>query len=121
MNAPTDNAPAAAQDASIDDMQVWWQVQRFLHYEADLLDHREFDAWLELLDEDEALELLRHGEVGRVGVTIGALPAIFPVNYRLLDGAIVFRTAPGTKLAAATVGAGEWPAIAPVSPRAKST
>ena len=43
MNATIENAPAVAQDASVDDMQVWWQVQRFLHYEADLLDHRDFE------------------------------------------------------------------------------
>ena len=57
------------------------------------------DEGLELLPEQDALELLAGGEVGRVGVTIGALPAIFPVNYRLIDGTIVFRTAPGSKLA----------------------
>ena len=63
------------------------------------------DEGLELLDDDEARELLRIGEVGRVGVTIGALPAIFPVNYRFMDGAIVFRTSPGSKMSAAAVGA----------------
>ena len=63
------------------------------------------DEGLELLDDDEARELLRIGEVGRVGVTIGALPAIFPVNYRVIDGAIVFRTSPGSKMSAAAVGA----------------
>jgi nitroimidazol reductase NimA-like FMN-containing flavoprotein (pyridoxamine 5'-phosphate oxidase superfamily) len=63
------------------------------------------DHGLELLTEEECLELLGTGEVGRVGVTIGALPAIFPVNYRMLDGDVVFRTAPGSKLAAATTGA----------------
>jgi 3-phenylpropionate/cinnamic acid dioxygenase small subunit len=31
--------------------QQWWTVAQFLHYEADLLDHREFDEWLGLLDE----------------------------------------------------------------------
>lgn len=51
MNATTESAPIA-QDSSVDDMQIWWQAQRFLHYEADLLDHREFDNWLALLDED---------------------------------------------------------------------
>jgi len=59
------------------------------------------DEGLELLTEEEALELLPTVEVGRVGVTIGALPAIFPVNFRVIDGAIVFRTAPGSKLTAA--------------------
>lgn len=32
--------------------QRWWEVQQFLHYEADLLDHRQFDEWLTLLDEE---------------------------------------------------------------------
>jgi uncharacterized protein len=59
------------------------------------------DEGLELLDEPEAIRLLAQGEVGRIGVTIGALPAIFPVNYRLIDGCVVFRSAPGSKLSAA--------------------
>jgi uncharacterized protein len=63
------------------------------------------DQGLELLTEEQARQLLATGEVGRVGITIGALPAIFPVNYRLIDGAIVFRTAPGSKMSAATEGA----------------
>jgi nitroimidazol reductase NimA-like FMN-containing flavoprotein (pyridoxamine 5'-phosphate oxidase superfamily) len=33
------------------------------------------------------------------------MPAIFPVNYRMIDGAIVFRTGSGSKLTAATEGA----------------
>jgi nitroimidazol reductase NimA-like FMN-containing flavoprotein (pyridoxamine 5'-phosphate oxidase superfamily) len=63
------------------------------------------DEGLELLTEDQARELLAQGEIGRVGITIGALPAIFPVNYRVIDGAIVFRTAPGSKMSAAAEGA----------------
>jgi uncharacterized protein len=63
------------------------------------------DEGLELLTEDQARGLLATGEVGRVGITIGALPAIFPVNYRLIDGSIVFRTAPGSKMSAAAEGA----------------
>jgi len=63
------------------------------------------DHGLELLSEDEAVRLLAGGEVGRIGITIGALPAIFPVNYRLIDGVIVFRTAPGSKMSAAAGGA----------------
>jgi nitroimidazol reductase NimA-like FMN-containing flavoprotein (pyridoxamine 5'-phosphate oxidase superfamily) len=59
------------------------------------------DHGLEILTEAEAWSLLCTGVVGRVGVTIGALPAIFPVNFAVIDGAIVFRTAPGTKLSAA--------------------
>jgi nitroimidazol reductase NimA-like FMN-containing flavoprotein (pyridoxamine 5'-phosphate oxidase superfamily) len=63
------------------------------------------DGGLELLGDDDARRLLASGEVGRVGITIGALPAIFPVNYRMVDGAIVFRTAPGSKMSAAAAGA----------------
>jgi uncharacterized protein len=63
------------------------------------------DEGLELLSEDQARDLLATAEVGRIGVTIGALPAIFPVNYRLIDGSIVFRTAAGSKMSAAAEGA----------------
>lgn len=68
-------------------------------------DHGLVDEGLELLTNDACWELLTRAEVGRVGVTVGALPAIFPVNYTVIDRSIVFRTAPGTKLAAATAGA----------------
>jgi uncharacterized protein len=37
-------------------------------------------------------------------VTIGGLPAIFPVNYAVVDGDVVFRTGPGAKLRAASRG-----------------
>jgi hypothetical protein len=60
---------------------------------------------LVLLDRDECLDRLRRTTFGRVGVTIGALPAVLPVNYRLVDEMIVFRTGHGTKLEAATNGA----------------
>jgi nitroimidazol reductase NimA-like FMN-containing flavoprotein (pyridoxamine 5'-phosphate oxidase superfamily) len=63
------------------------------------------DDGLELLTDEECRRLLAMCEVGRVGITIGALPAIFPVNYRVIDGAIVFRTSPGSKLSAAAAGA----------------
>ena len=48
--------------------------------------------------------MLGHEALGRVSVSIGALPLILPVNYSLFDGAIVLRTAPGTKLSAALTG-----------------
>lgn len=56
------------------------------------------DEGLEILDEEECRRLLASGYLGRLGVTIHALPAIFPVNYRLIGEAIYFRTGPGTKL-----------------------
>ncbi len=54
---------------------------------------------LEVLDHDECLRLLAADEVGRLALVDGGAPAVFPVNYRLDGEAIVFRTAPGTKLA----------------------
>jgi hypothetical protein len=54
------------------------------------------------LDELECRELLGRESVGRVGVTIDALPAVLPVNYTLHEGAVMFRTVAGTKLDAAT-------------------
>ncbi|HLM95905.1 MAG TPA: pyridoxamine 5'-phosphate oxidase family protein [Acidimicrobiales bacterium] len=56
----------------------------------------------EALGEGECLELLSHGTIGRVAVTIGAIPAVFPVNYQFVEGAVHFRTGEGAKLAAAT-------------------
>ncbi|HEU0086335.1 MAG TPA: pyridoxamine 5'-phosphate oxidase family protein [Pseudonocardiaceae bacterium] len=54
------------------------------------------------LDRAECLRLLGTAAVGRIVFTEGALPAIRPVNF-LLDGDdVVFRTATGSALAAAT-------------------
>ena len=53
---------------------------------------------LDHLDRDECLRLLGQDEIGRLAVNDGHVPRIFPVNYRLDGEAIVFRTAPGTKL-----------------------
>ena len=57
---------------------------------------------LQVLSREECLALLEHSRLGRVGITIGALPTILPVNYRLIDERIIFRTGSGTKLEAAT-------------------
>jgi nitroimidazol reductase NimA-like FMN-containing flavoprotein (pyridoxamine 5'-phosphate oxidase superfamily) len=59
----------------------------------------------EVLDDEQCLWLLDSNFIGRVGVTVGALPAIFTVNYAMNDGAIYFLTSRGTKLAAALRGA----------------
>jgi nitroimidazol reductase NimA-like FMN-containing flavoprotein (pyridoxamine 5'-phosphate oxidase superfamily) len=60
------------------------------------------DDGLELLDEDECLTLIAGTDVGRVAVSVGALPAVFPVNFGLAGRDVYFRTNPGTKLSAAT-------------------
>jgi len=57
------------------------------------------------LSHDECVGLLASRCWARVSVSIGALPAILPVNYVLWNGKILFRTAPGTKLTAALMGA----------------
>ena len=59
-----------------------------------------------VLSTDECLDLLRDEQVGRLAVAITNYPDIFPVNYVVDRGEIVFRTAEGTKLAAAVLGSG---------------
>lgn len=56
---------------------------------------------LEVLDAVECRRLLATGTLGRVLLSVNALPAAFPVNYRLRGDTIVFRTGPGTKLSRA--------------------
>lgn len=55
-----------------------------------------------VLSEAESLKLLSGARVGRVVVSMNAMPAAFPVNYALIGREIFFRTAAGTKLSAAT-------------------
>jgi nitroimidazol reductase NimA-like FMN-containing flavoprotein (pyridoxamine 5'-phosphate oxidase superfamily) len=42
--------------------------------------------------------------LGRIALRIGESPAILPVNYAVLEGDVVFRTDPGSKLSAALMG-----------------
>ncbi|MEV6010759.1 pyridoxamine 5'-phosphate oxidase family protein [Streptomyces sp. NPDC051976] len=51
---------------------------------------------LTALGPDECLVLLADHGVGRVAVTTAAGLAVVPVNYDVVDGAVVFRTAPGS-------------------------
>lgn len=57
---------------------------------------------VQVLTRDECLALLGTASVGRLGVTIRALPAILPVNYAMHDDRIVLRSVPGSKLDSAT-------------------
>ena len=57
---------------------------------------------LEALNRDECLRSLATQSVGRIGITVQALPVALPVNFGLLGDSIVLRTIPGTKLDAAT-------------------
>jgi hypothetical protein len=63
------------------------------------------DRGVEVLTREECLELLGRAAIGRVGVSIDALPVILPVYFALFGDSVLFRTVPGTKFAAATVGA----------------
>jgi len=56
------------------------------------------------LTADECWEFLRSTPVGRLAVSIGGKPDIFPVNYVVEDDTIVIRTMPGIKLASALFG-----------------
>jgi nitroimidazol reductase NimA-like FMN-containing flavoprotein (pyridoxamine 5'-phosphate oxidase superfamily) len=59
---------------------------------------------LDALSTQECQTLLANHSFGRVAVWSGDHPAVLPVLYRLLDGDVVFRTAPGEKLIAAALG-----------------
>ncbi len=59
-----------------------------------------------ILSADDCLDLLSGETVGRLAVSIRDRPDIFPINYVVDRGGIVFRTAAGTKLAAAVLGRG---------------
>lgn len=59
-------------------------------------------AGMEIMSRSECLRLLATAPIGRVALTMGALPAVLPVNFVLDDGTIVIRTGVGSKLAAAT-------------------
>lgn len=60
---------------------------------------------LEILCRDECLLLLATATIGRIGVSIEALPVVLPINFRLVGERIVFCTGEGTKLDAATANA----------------
>ncbi len=59
---------------------------------------------LEVLDRRACLELLAQGVIGRLAIVVTGAPRIMPVNYVLDDEEIVFRSGPGSKLAAAERG-----------------
>jgi len=61
-------------------------------------------AGFEVLDEEECYELLGSVTLGRVAVSMDAIPAVFPVCFALIDRQLVFSTGQGTKLNAAVVG-----------------
>lgn len=66
------------------------------------------DKLIEEMTEEQCWDCLGGAVVGRLAVCVAGKPDVFPVNF-LLDGrSIVLRTAPGFKLAAASLS----PAVA---------
>ncbi len=60
---------------------------------------------VEIIDEVGCHRLLAQGSVGRLALSVRALPVVLPVNYLLVDEGILIRTGAGTKLDAACDGA----------------
>ncbi|WP_432396599.1 pyridoxamine 5'-phosphate oxidase family protein [Pseudarthrobacter sp. L19] len=57
------------------------------------------------LAEDQCWKLIEGTKHGRLVVTVGGEPDIFPVNYAVADRKLYLRTAPGNKLAELTINA----------------
>ncbi|MDP9988172.1 nitroimidazol reductase NimA-like FMN-containing flavoprotein (pyridoxamine 5'-phosphate oxidase superfamily) [Arthrobacter oryzae] len=64
----------------------------------------ESSSQVQNLEHHECWAMLRTVSVGRLAVLADGRPDIFPVNYTVDGGTLVFRTAQGTKLSAATGG-----------------
>jgi nitroimidazol reductase NimA-like FMN-containing flavoprotein (pyridoxamine 5'-phosphate oxidase superfamily) len=60
---------------------------------------------LEVLGREQCLDLLRTVTIGRVGLSVHALPVILPVSFVVLGDRLVIRTGAGSKLQAALAGA----------------
>lgn len=55
------------------------------------------------MSETEAWKFLEHTHFGRLALSVGNAPDIFPINYLAHAGKLLLRTNPGTKLAELTV------------------
>ena len=60
---------------------------------------------LEILTREECMRLLATTHIGRMALSVGALPVVLPVNFTLMDGDIIIRTAGGSKMGAAMANA----------------
>lgn len=58
---------------------------------------------IDILTDEQCWELLHSATVGRLAVDVAGRPDIYPINFVIDDGAIIFRTGAGTKLAAAAL------------------
>lgn len=59
---------------------------------------------VEVLATHDCWRLLRSVSVGRLALWVYDHPDIFPINYKVDHGTLVFRTGPGTKLSTALSG-----------------
>lgn len=55
------------------------------------------------LTDEQSWQLLENAQHGRLVVVVNGTADIFPVNYATQEGTLVFRTAPGSKLAQVAV------------------
>jgi nitroimidazol reductase NimA-like FMN-containing flavoprotein (pyridoxamine 5'-phosphate oxidase superfamily) len=62
-------------------------------------------APVSLLSATESWDLLRSNAFARLALSVGDQPEIFPINYAVQGGTLLFRTSQGTKLAALTINA----------------
>ncbi|MFN3922824.1 MAG: pyridoxamine 5'-phosphate oxidase family protein [Pseudarthrobacter sp.] len=62
---------------------------------------RDAPSAVEVLGTNDCWDLLRGVSVGHLAVLVDGHPEIFPVNYKVDHGSVVFRTGEGTKLHAA--------------------
>lgn len=69
-----------------------------------LREEKAMTSMLRTVDEAECYALLHSRTLGRIGVHLAGELTIFPVYYAVMEGDIVFRTGPGTKLSAAILG-----------------
>ena len=58
---------------------------------------------MEILDDSQCWEYLESHELGRLAVSVGAHPDIFPLNYIVHERRLLFRTAEGSKLVSIAV------------------
>jgi len=63
------------------------------------------DSETVILSRQQCLARLSSRGVGRVGVSMDALPVILPVQFRVVDDSILFATTRNTRLDTATTGA----------------
>ncbi|HOF63705.1 MAG TPA: pyridoxamine 5'-phosphate oxidase family protein [Dermatophilaceae bacterium] len=63
------------------------------------------DFRIEQMSTDECWEILDRERFGRLAVAVQGEPDIFPINFLVDGGALLMRTAPGTKLTELVINA----------------